>query len=163
MRSEIMLCHSGLEPESRTMGIFTNVVFLDSCLRRNDERNLLLAMAVNNNDNNSMDEEIKKILEENLALTKEIYAMTKKIKGYITFQKVMSLVYVTLIVVPIILSIIYLPPLLKGLFDQYKDILGIQSGSDNSIKNLLNGVGGNLNLNNIDLNKLPRPAKPEFK
>lgn len=87
---------------------------------------------------NFMDEEIKKILEQNLALTKEIYVMTKKIKDYITFQKVMSLVYLTLIVVPIILSIIYLPPLLKGAFDQYKDILGLQLGSDNSIKNLLN-------------------------
>lgn len=87
-------------------------------------------------------------MEENLALTKEIYAMTKKIKGYIVFQKVMSLVYIMLIVVPIILSIIYLPPLLNGLFNQYKDILGIQPGSDGSIQNLLNGVGGNLdNIN----------------
>lgn len=88
-----------------------------------------------------MDEEIKKILEQNLELTKEIYVMTKKIKGYVTFQKVMSLVYLALIVVPIILSIIYLPPLLKGAFDQYKDILGIRLGSDNSIKNLLNAAG----------------------
>ena len=92
-----------------------------------------------------MDEEIKKLLEKNLELTKEIYAMTKKIKGYITFQKIMSLVYIMLIVVPIVLSIIYLPPLLKGAFNQYKDILGIQPGSDASIKNLLNGVGGDLN------------------
>lgn len=93
---------------------------------------------------NFMDEEIKKILEQNLELTKEIYVMTKKIKGYVTFQKVMSLVYIMLIVVPIVLSIIYLPPLLKGVFDQYKEVLGIQPGSDSSIKNLLNGVGGNL-------------------
>lgn len=92
-----------------------------------------------------MDEEIKKILEENLVLTKEIYVMTKKIKSYITFQKVMSLVYLMLIVVPIVLSIIYLPPLLKGLFDQYQDILGIQPGSSDSIQNL---------LNNADINKL---------
>lgn len=102
-----------------------------------------------------MDEEIKKLLEQNLKLTEEIYVMTKKIKGYIAFQKVMSLVYLMLIVVPIILSIIYLPPLLKSMFDQYKDILGIQPGSDSSIQNLLNGVSGNLDLNNVDINKLP--------
>ena len=66
---------------------------------------------------NFMDEEIKKLLEQNLELTKEIYAMTKKIKSYITFQKVMSVIYIMLIVAPIILSIIYLPPLLKGVFD----------------------------------------------
>lgn len=101
-----------------------------------------------------MDEEIKKLLEQNLELTKEIYVMTKKIKGYITFQKVMSLVYVTLIVVPIILSIIYLPPLLKGVFDQYKDVLGIQPSSDSSVQNLLNSVGGNL---------LPPPVRPDVK
>lgn len=83
-----------------------------------------------------MDEEIKKILAENLALTKEIYVMTKKIKGYVTFQKVMSLVYIALIVVPIILSIIYLPPLLESLFNQYKDALGIEenSGGNNTVK-----------------------------
>ena len=60
-----------------------------------------------------MDEEIKKILEENLKLTQEIHQMTKKIKNYINFQKVMSLIYILLIVVPIILGIIYLP--LSGL------------------------------------------------
>ena len=91
-----------------------------------------------------MDEEIKKVHEQNLELTKESYDMTKKIKSYITFQKVMSVIYIMLIVAPIILSIIYLPPLLKGVFDQYKDILGIQSGGS-----------GNLNLNNVDINKLP--------
>lgn len=103
---------------------------------------------------NFMDEEIKKILAENLALTKEIYALTKKIKGYVTFQKVMSLVYLALIVVPIVLSIIYLPPLLKGLFDQYKDILGIQPGGSDSIQNL---------LNNIEIDKLPPSVRQNFK
>lgn len=97
-----------------------------------------------------MDEEIKKILEQNLALTKEIYVMTKKIKSYITFQKVMSLVYIMLIVVPIVLSIIYLPPLLKGLFKQYQEILGIQPSNSDSIQNL---------LNNADINKLPPQVK----
>ena len=111
-----------------------------------------LAMTIN-----FMDEEIKKLLEQNLALTKEIYAMTRKIKSYVTFQKVMSVVYLLLIVVPIILSIIYLPPLLKGVFDQYKDVLGLPA--DSSIQSLLNGASGNLNLNNIDVNNLPPQVK----
>jgi len=106
-----------------------------------------------------MDEEIKKLLEQNLEMTKEIYAMTRKIKGYITFQKFISVIYLLLIVVPIVLSIIYLPPLLKGVFDQYKDVLGIQSGSNNSISSLLNGSAGNLNLDNVDINKLPAQVK----
>jgi hypothetical protein len=106
-----------------------------------------------------MDEEIKKLLEQNLELTKEIYSMTRKIKGYITFQKFMSLVYILLIVVPIVLSIIYLPPLLKGVFDQYKDVLGLPSGSNSSIQGLLNGASSNLNLNNVDINNLPPQVK----
>ena len=45
-----------------------------------------------------MEEEIKKLLEQNLELTKEIYRMTKKIKNYINFQKVMSIIYILLII-----------------------------------------------------------------
>lgn len=96
-----------------------------------------------------MDEEIKKLLEQNLEYSKETYRLTKKIKSYITFQKVMSVIYILLIVVPIILSIVFLPPLLKGVFDQYKDILGVE-GQSGSIFDVLKGSGGNIDLKNID-------------
>lgn len=68
-------------------------------------------------------EELKELLEKNLALLQETHDMTHKIKSYITFQKVMSLVYLLLIVGPIIISILYLPPLLKNAFGQYSDLL----------------------------------------
>jgi len=117
-----------------------------------------------------MDEEIKKLLEKNLALTEETYRMTKKIKNYVNFQKVMSFFYLLLIVVPIILGVIYLPPILNGFYDQYKSILGLPASSSiqellkGQTGGLLNGATGGLNLNNLDLknidiNKLP----PEFK
>lgn len=106
-----------------------------------------------------MDEDIKKILEENLALTKEVHAMTKKIKGYINFQKFISVIYLVIILTPIVLGIIYLPPLLSSVYNQYKDLLGIQAGVDNPIESLLNGKASSLDLNSIDVNKLP----PEFK
>lgn len=105
-----------------------------------------------------MNEEIKKLLEQNLALTKEIYAMTRKIKNYIIFQKVMSVIYILLIIVPIVLSIIFLPPILKGMFDQYKDILGV-GAEVGSVQDLLKGSTGNINLDNIDINKLPPQVK----
>lgn len=107
-----------------------------------------------------MDEEIKKLLEENLKLTQEIYNMTKKIKNFITFQKIMSFIYFLLIVVPLILGIIFLPPLLKNVYSQYSELLGGEGGFN--IGNLLKGgqapAGLNLNnidLKNIDVNKLP--------
>ncbi|MFA6106580.1 MAG: hypothetical protein WC745_02790 [Patescibacteria group bacterium] len=70
------------------------------------------------------EERLAELLERNLALTEEIYKMTKSVKGYVNFQKVMSVIYFLLIVVPIILSAIYLPPLLKGIFSQYGSALG---------------------------------------
>jgi len=106
-----------------------------------------------------MDEEIKKLLEQNLKLTQEIYAMTKKMKKYLAFQRLVSLFYLFIIIAPIILGVIYLPPLLSGLFDQYKDVLGLQGGTNSTIQGLLNGGAGNLDLNNIDINNLPPQVK----
>jgi len=85
-------------------------------------------------------EEMKELLQKNLELTQEIHEMTHKIKSYITFQKFMSTIYFLIIFVPIILSLIYLPPLLKGLFSQYGDLL--QGGQGDQLKNLLNGQSG---------------------
>ncbi len=96
-----------------------------------------------------MDEEIKKLLEENLKLTQEIHAMTKKIKGHMTFQRIVSYFYLFIIIAPIVLGFIYLPPLLNSLFSQYKDILGIQGGSTDIMQSLLNGGTGNIDVNSI--------------
>ncbi len=102
-------------------------------------------------------EQIKKLLEQNLEYSKEIYRLTKKIKNYINFQKVMSIIYLLLIVVPIVLGIFYLPPLVKGIYSQYKDILGLPA--DGAIQDLLKDSAGKLDLNNIDINKLPPEVK----
>ncbi|MFH1582915.1 MAG: hypothetical protein ABIB72_01185 [Candidatus Falkowbacteria bacterium] len=101
-----------------------------------------------------MDEEIKKILEQNFKLTEEIYAMTKKMKSYLAFQRLVSIFYLFIIIAPIILGVIYLPPLLSGLFDQYKDVLGLQGGMSSTIQGLLNGGAGNVDLNNLDAGQI---------
>jgi hypothetical protein len=88
-------------------------------------------------------EEIKKILEENLRLTQEIHDMTHKIKSYITFQKIMSVFYFLIIVVPIIVSIIYLPPLIKGMIGPYEELLK-GAGGLGSFTDLLNEQTKNL-------------------
>jgi len=105
-----------------------------------------------------MDEDIKKLLEQNLELTKEVHRMTKKIKNYVNFQKVMSAVYILVIVVPIILGMIFLPPLLKDVYNQYKEILGV-GAEVGSVQDLLKGSAGSLNLNNVDINKLSPQIK----
>lgn len=83
-------------------------------------------------------EELKRLMMQNLALTAEIKEITHSIKSYITFQKFISIFYFLLIVVPIILSVIYLPPLLKNMMGQYNDVLGGSStaGIENLLKNM---------------------------
>lgn len=82
-----------------------------------DLKSAVVAQGVSN-------DELKKLLEENLKLLKETHEMTHKIKSYINFQKFMSFVYLALIIGPIILSIMYLPPMLKQIFSQYNELMG---------------------------------------
>ena len=64
------------------------------------------------------------------------------------WQNVWSFLKILIIVVPIVIGIIYLPPLLKGVFQQYQSLLGggdgLDSGSGNGnlLDNLLKGSGG---------------------
>ncbi len=88
------------------------------------------------------DGEIKKLLEENLALNEEIYKMVKKINRFVIWQRIFGFLKILIIIVPIVLGILYLPPILKELLGQYQSILGL--GQD----------AQNLNPQNIDLNSL---------
>jgi len=83
-----------------------------------------------------MEDEIKKLLEENLRLAAETHKMVKKIKSYMFWQNVWNFLKILIIVVPIIIGIIYLPPLLKGVFQQYQSLLG--GGDGLNLENLGN-------------------------
>jgi hypothetical protein len=95
-----------------------------------------------------MDEEIKKLLEKNLELTEEIHKMVKSVKRYMLWQNIWSFLKILIIVVPITIGIIYLPPLLKDVFKQYQNLLGVEnalnlgSGVSNPLESLLKGSGG---------------------
>lgn len=80
----------------------------------------------NNNDNNN--DEIKKIVEENLKLTQEIHKMTKYIKSYIIWSQVFGVLKLIIIIIPIVLGLMYLPPLLKGVMEQYQQTVGPLKG-----------------------------------
>ncbi|MBU4257424.1 hypothetical protein KKC04_03350 [Patescibacteria group bacterium] len=110
--------------------------------------------------------QIKKLLEKNLELTEEIFKMAKSIKSFVIHQRIFGILKLLIIVVPIILGIIYLPPLLSGITEQYKDLLGIKSGAGGNITNildLLKGGAGGENLKNVDINKLPPEAQKYLK
>lgn len=80
-----------------------------------------------------MDEETKKILEENLRLNKEIHAMTKKIKNFVIWQQVFGIIKILIFVIPIILGIIYLPPLFKELTGTYQELLNLNPANSINI------------------------------
>ena len=97
-------------------------------------------------------EKLEEMIKENLAMTKEIHEMTHSIKRYINFQKVMSFVYFVLIVGPIILGLIYLPPLLGNIMGQYEEFLGAPEGS---LKNIFkSGSGQDLNQIKTQLDEI---------
>lgn len=115
-------------------------------------------MAVNLPQN----DDVKSLLEKNLELTQEIHGMMRSVKRYMLWQRIMGMIYFLLIVVPIIISIIYLPPLLKNLFGQYQQILNGESGT--ILEGFLQGGQGSFDfkslLNNngaqkVDVNNLP--------
>lgn len=77
----------------------------------------------------NMEEEIKKILEKNLELNEEIREMMKGIKRYIMWQRVWGVIKIIIIIGPIIVGLIYLPPLIKDALGQYQNLLGISAGN----------------------------------
>ena len=93
-----------------------------------------------------MEDEVRKLLKENLETTKEIHKMVKNIDKYIFYQKVFWVIKFLLIVVPIILGIIYLPPLFENIIQKYQGLLNAPDNITNSLNN---------NVKELDINKLP--------
>jgi len=67
-----------------------------------------------NNQGAPLQEQVKKLLEENLAYSKEIYQLARKTKSYILWGRIMNLVSLLFVMVPIILGLIYLPSILNS-------------------------------------------------
>ncbi len=67
-----------------------------------------------------MEEEIKKLLKKNIELSKENNEMTKSIKKFVFWSRIFTVVKIVIILIPLILGIIYLPPLVK---DVYKEVI----------------------------------------
>ena len=88
--------------------------------------------------------ELKNLLTENLQLTREIHALTKKINHWIVWQRVWLVFKIIIIVVPLILGILYLPALLQDIFGPYQKLLdsGSNGNQQDLIQQLLNQTDG---------------------
>lgn len=80
-------------------------------------------------------------------LLQKIYESTEKTRKYILWGRIMSLIYLILILAPIIWAIVYLPPILDQALKPYQEILNLSNQGNNNILQTLRGGG-------IDLNQL---------
>ncbi len=74
-------------------------------------------------------EQIEKKLDEQEVLLQAIYKNSEKVRKYILWGRIMSTVYLVLIFAPLILAIIYLPPLIRNAIGPYQELLGTFGGS----------------------------------
>jgi len=68
-------------------------------------------------------QDLQKLLEENLRISKELYSMTKKIKDWMAWQRVWGIIKILIIIIPIVFASIYLPPLLVKALQPYQELL----------------------------------------
>lgn len=67
--------------------------------------------------------ELHDLVEENLKVSQEILKLTKYIRKYIVWQKILSWIKLFLIIVPLILALTYLPPFLSGFSSSFQDLI----------------------------------------
>jgi hypothetical protein len=70
-------------------------------------------------------EEIKKMSAENLRLNKEMMEKINKINRFVFWQRIFGVLKFVIILIPLILGVIYLPPLIENLLIQYKQVLDL--------------------------------------
>lgn len=71
-------------------------------------------------------DDLKDLLKENLAMTREIRAMVRHINVYVAWQRIFAWIKLFIIVIPIVIGVIYLPPIVA---DAYQSLMNIISGN----------------------------------
>ena len=73
----------------------------------------------------STHEDMKKLIEQNIELTKKILKLSKKNHGILRWQHFFGFLRILLIIIPIVLGLIYLPPFLETIVESYQSFLGL--------------------------------------
>jgi len=81
-------------------------------------------------DSIASNEEVKKLLEENIALMKEIKEDTLYVKKYVVMSQILGFVKVIIVVLPIIWAAFYLPKMLSNVLAPYQELLGVTQGAN---------------------------------
>ena len=105
-------------------------------------------------------EDINKLIQENLDLTKEVLSLTKKIKRHSSIQQFFSWIYFIFIVLPIVLAIVFLPGILAKYWVDFKGVLGGDTGALSEILRLPSVSTGNP-ASKIDINQEIKKLSPD--
>ena len=105
-----------------------------------------------------LNEQVKVLLEKNLEYSKEIFEISKKVKRYILWGRIMTaLSLIIFVVLPIILGIVYLPSIFEnmmsnflppgmGQLDVLQDLFGGQNVNQQDLMQTIEESGGPLNF-----------------
>jgi len=88
------------------------------------------------NEISSMRKEMKVLLDKNISLSEDVLVLTKKINHYVVWERIFGVLKIFIFVIPLILSMIYLPTILKNAFAPYKELLGTADNVNSSILDL---------------------------
>ncbi|MBU4360600.1 hypothetical protein KKA66_01990 [Patescibacteria group bacterium] len=69
-------------------------------------------------------------------LLRKIYENTEKTRKYLMWNRIFSIIKIAVIVIPLILAIMYLPPLLENVFAPYKELLNTTQEGKNMLESL---------------------------
>jgi len=97
-------------------------------------------------------EQIEKKLNQQEILLQAIYKNSEKVRKYILWGRVMSAVYIVLIVAPFIIAAMYLPSFIKNAIGPYRELLGTVGSSAGPLgkeKKVEESLGGLRNLQNV--------------
>lgn len=80
------------------------------------------------------DTDVKVLLQQSIELSQKIHEQNVVIKRRLGMMLIMGYVKITLILIPLLLAIFFLPPLLQEAFSQYETLL---SGNSSLLENIL--------------------------
>lgn len=99
---------------------------------------------------------LKELVEKNLKWSQIIYEQNRKLNSKLFWLAFSGWLKIFIILIPLIIAGIFLPPLFKGVWSQYGDLLGISSNSSSQQQpKPINSLDGIIKMLNLD------PAKQE--
>ena len=79
------------------------------------------------NKKETKNEDLKELIKKNIEISNEILVISKYIKGFIAWRKIISFIQLLIIVIPIVLALIYIPPFLEGLMESLEKMTGVSN------------------------------------